>query len=126
MNAGISGAAFKHRGVSLYISPSCAGSEDDGAYIYFSEETADAERPEYAALLAIPLHLGDLNPASEAPPQDQQMPVAPEEVIGIFTIATTAKDNQLLSLTGPSGGPGEQQLQKHPVRQAHYHLRRNI
>jgi hypothetical protein len=115
LNAGISGAAFKHRGVSLFISPSCAGSDDDGAYIYFADDSPDTERPEYAALLAIPLHLGDLDPEREVPAQDKQMPAAPEEGIGIFTIATTAKDNQLLSLPGPSGASGEQQLQKHQL-----------
>jgi hypothetical protein len=112
MNAGISGAAFKHRGMRLYISPSCSGSDDDGAYIYFPDDMAEAERPEYAALLAIHLHLGDFNPEWEAPPGDKEVRAAPEEAVGILTIATTATDNQLLSLTSPGGAPGEQQLEK--------------
>lgn len=99
LNAGISGAAFKHRGVSLYLCPECAESHDDGAYVYFPDDFPEENRPDYAALLAIPLHLGDLFPV-KGEAQDDQVPAPPEEMIGIFTITTTARDNKLLGLTG--------------------------
>ena len=115
LNAGVSGATFKHRGVNLYICPSCAGSDEDSAYVYYPEEVPTEQRPEYAALLAIPLSLGDLipEPTSQSS-EEQQIPVAPEELIGIFTIATDAPDNKLLTLTGPSGGVVND-LQKHEL-----------
>jgi hypothetical protein len=83
--------------------------------VYYPEEVPTEQRPEYAALLAIPLSLGDLipEPTSQSS-EEQQIPVAPEELIGIFTIATDAPDNKLLTLTGPSGGVVND-LQKHEL-----------
>jgi 3',5'-cyclic AMP phosphodiesterase CpdA len=115
LNAGVSGAAFKHRGVNLYMCPSCAGSDEEGGYVYYPDEVVIKDRPYYAALLAIPLHLGDLEPVAGIQSVDQQkIPVAPEELIGIFTIATNAGDNKLLTLTGaPPYAPND--LQKHQL-----------
>lgn len=109
LNAGVSGAAFKHRGVSLYICPSCADTAEDGFYVYFPDNAPAQARPDYAALLAIPLQLRDLDlsytvQSSPARPSAQpQNPIAPEELIGVFTIATDARDSKLLTLAGPSG-----------------------
>lgn len=107
LNAGITGAAFKHRGLSLYICPSCAGTEEEGAYVYYPDDAPTDARPDYAALLAIPLSLADLTvtrgPVPGPGPSERQTPVAPDELIGVFTIASNARDNKLLALAGSRG-----------------------
>lgn len=103
LNAGVSGTAFKRRGVSLFVCSSCADEDEQIAYIYFQD---DAKPPEYAALLAIPLSLSDLRVNGELSTQgsseahESRTPVAPEELIAVFTIATTARDSPLLGLAG--------------------------
>jgi 3',5'-cyclic AMP phosphodiesterase CpdA len=120
LNAGISGAAFKNRGVSLYICESCRGPDEDGPYVYFPEDAPTDNRPDYAALLAIPMTLQDLTggaaaaPAPGARPDEPDVPVTPDELIGVFTIASTARDNRLLSLAGTRAEPGNIQ-QKHQL-----------
>lgn len=99
LNAGVTGAAFKHRGVSLYIQHYAPGLEASGAYVY--PPSADNSSPDYAALLAIPLSLGDVDPTSQegtAEAPDLTRPAPPEEAIGVFTIASTASDSKLISL----------------------------
>jgi hypothetical protein len=120
LNAGVSGAAFKHRGVSLYICPSCADADGEIVDVYYPDEAKVEHRPDYAALLAIPLSLSDLDfveaPASSltTEPPDVQTPDAPEEFIGVFTIASTARDNRLMSLTG-IGESQSKTLEKHEL-----------
>jgi hypothetical protein len=114
LNAGVSGATFKYRGVNLYLCPSCAGSEEDGAYVYYPDDVPMDRRPNYAVLLAIPLNLGDIAPAAEPQPADmQEIPVAPAELIGIFTISSNAGDNKLLTLTGSDNA--RDGLEKHEL-----------
>jgi hypothetical protein len=108
LNAGVTGAAFKHREASLYICPSCKGDEEEGAYVYFPEKTTDSVRPDYAALLAIPLHLEDLSipgllQAAVIGDEPLKVAPAPEEFLGVFTVTTSARDNRLFSLTGGAG-----------------------
>jgi hypothetical protein len=102
LNAGVSGATFKHRGVNLYIAAGSAGSDGDGGYVYFPDDVPLDRRPNYEALLAIPLNLDDVSPGTGSQTADVRETVPPEELIAIFTITTDASDNKLLTLTAPS------------------------
>jgi Calcineurin-like phosphoesterase len=95
LNGGVAGAAFKCRRVKIYVCPECAGK--GGVYLYFPETMPEALKPDYSALIAFPLHLGDLFPA-EWHKEQSDLQVAPEELIGVFAIASTARDSRLVSL----------------------------
>jgi hypothetical protein len=103
LNAGVGGAAFKSRRVKVFVCP--RGSRQGGVYVYFPESVPLQERPKFAALIAIPLHLGDvlpedrcLVPAQVGNAVEEDLRVAPEELIGVFTVGSTAYDSRLASL----------------------------
>lgn len=100
LNAGITGAAFKRRRITLFVAPDLAGTTHDGVYVYFPDSIPVEERPKHAAFLAVPLYLSDLEEEDDESEElaGDRLPTAPEEVLGVLTIATNAKDNKLLSL----------------------------
>jgi hypothetical protein len=98
LNAGVAGAAFKSRRVKIYVCPECARQTRGGVYIYFPPELPEALRPKFTALMAIPLHLGDILPWASDSQSKADSGVPPEEMIGIFTVSSTAFDSKLIAL----------------------------
>ena len=107
LNAGVAGAAFKSRRVKIYVCPECARQTRGGVYIYFPPDLPEAVRPKFTALMAIPVHLADILPLASESETEGESGVPPEEMIGVFSISSTALDSKLIALGEPIPESGE-------------------
>jgi len=96
INEGVAGTAFKKRHLSVYASPELVGGDNKGAYVYYPGDLPP-ENERFSVLAAVPVYLSD---------DGSQRDVTPDEMIGVFTLGSNAKDSGLLRLIEPSNDEG--------------------
>jgi predicted phosphodiesterase len=97
LGEGIVGAAFKRSEVVIYIDPSLTGSTDDAAYLYNQADEAGRAKPKWRFVVAFPVFALEDGIQSLAGASFDDWD--PQSTVGVLTIASTASDSGLLSLT---------------------------
>ncbi len=88
LNEGVDGTAFKKRAPAMYMLSAVLGEEQ--GYVYYPDPTPTGEEA-YAVVVAVPVYLGKLGTNA----------ISPEQTIGVFTVASNARDSGLIKmLTG--------------------------
>lgn len=101
LGEGVIGAAFKRSEFVMYIDPELTGSTADGAYLYENAPEGKWRPPKWRYVAAFPLFAFD-EPVTAVEGLSFEG-WGPQTTVGVLTIASTASDSGLLSLTTPQG-----------------------
>lgn len=85
LNEGVDGTAFKKRAPAMYLLSAVLGEEQ--GYVYYPA-TPPTDEAAYAVVVAMPVYLG--KPAADG--------ISPEQIIGVFTVVSNARDSGLIKL----------------------------
>lgn len=97
LGEGVIGAAFKRSEFVMYIDPELTGSTEDGAYLYVAAPEGEWKPPKWRYVAAFPLFALD-EPVIAVDGLSFEG-WGPQTTVGVLTIASSASDSGLLSLT---------------------------